>query len=100
VAHYGPNDILTLIGQIQTLKDTPAVPLMRAAWNDIVLIKRILGTGAYGILFPYINTPTVAEATAAPPPGAAVLMQSLQSMRVRQQIRKGFLFNRLLADCA
>lgn len=59
---HGPGDILTLIGQIQALKGTPAVPLVRATWNDFVLIKRILDAGAYGILFPYINTPAEAEA--------------------------------------
>jgi 2-dehydro-3-deoxyglucarate aldolase/4-hydroxy-2-oxoheptanedioate aldolase len=59
---HGPGDILTLIAQIEAMKGSPASPLVRATWNDFVLVKRILDAGAYGILFPYINTAEEAEA--------------------------------------
>lgn len=59
---HGPGDILTLAAQIQAMKGSPAMPLVRATWNDFVLVKRILDAGAHGILFPYINTPADAEA--------------------------------------
>ncbi len=39
-----------------------ASPIVRAPWNDFVIVKRILDAGAYGILFPYINTRAEAEA--------------------------------------
>jgi 2-dehydro-3-deoxyglucarate aldolase/4-hydroxy-2-oxoheptanedioate aldolase len=59
---HGPGDILTLLSQMQAMAGGGAVPLVRAPWNDFVMVKRILDAGAYGILFPYINTAAEAEA--------------------------------------
>ena len=59
---HGPGDILTLISQIQGLKGQPAVPFVRAPWNDFVMIKKILDAGTFGLLVPYVNTPEEAEA--------------------------------------
>jgi 2-dehydro-3-deoxyglucarate aldolase/4-hydroxy-2-oxoheptanedioate aldolase len=59
---HGPGDILTLISQLQAINGSGVVPLVRAPWNDFVMVKRILDAGAYGILFPYINTKAEAEA--------------------------------------
>ncbi len=59
---HGPGDILTLISQLQAMKGSGVVPLVRAPWNDFVAIKRILDAGVYGILFPYINSKAEAEA--------------------------------------
>ena len=39
---HGPGDILTLVSQLQAMKGTDAVALVRAPWNDFVAIKRIL----------------------------------------------------------
>lgn len=62
---HGPGDILALISQIQAMKGYPAVPFVRATWNDFVLIKRILDAGAYGLFIPYINSREEAEAAVA-----------------------------------
>lgn len=59
---HGPGDILALIGQIQAMKANPALPFVRAPWNDFVAIKRILDAGVYGVLVPYVNTRAEAEA--------------------------------------
>jgi len=59
---HGPNDISTLVGQIQATMGSRAVPIVRAPWNDFVILKRILDVGAYGVLIPYINTRAEAEA--------------------------------------
>jgi len=59
---HGPGDIFTLIAQIQAMKGNPALPFVRAPWNDFVAIKRILDAGAYGVLVPYVNTRVEAEA--------------------------------------
>ncbi len=40
------------------LKGTPTVPLVRVPWNDFVFIKRVLDSGAAGILIPHIKTAT------------------------------------------
>jgi 2-keto-3-deoxy-L-rhamnonate aldolase RhmA len=58
---HGPGDIMTLISQIQALKGNPAVPFVRAPWNDFVQIKRILDAGTYGLLVPYVNSRAEAE---------------------------------------
>jgi len=58
---HGPGDILTLISQIQAMKGTDCVPLVRTPWNDFVAIKRILDAGAQGVLVPYVNTREQAE---------------------------------------
>lgn len=59
---HGPGDILTLIGQIQAMKGHPAVPFVRAPWNDFVTIKKILDAGTFGLLVPYVNTAEEARA--------------------------------------
>ena len=59
---HGPGDIMTLIGQIQAMKGEKAVPFVRAPWNDLVIIKRILDAGAYGLVVPYVSTKQEAEA--------------------------------------
>lgn len=53
---HGPGDIMTLIHQIQALKGQPAVPFVRAPWNDFVQLKKILDAGTFGVLVPYVNT--------------------------------------------
>jgi len=49
------------IGTIQTLMQSMSytrecVPIVRVAWNDIVLIKRALDIGAHGLIIPWVNT--------------------------------------------
>lgn len=58
---HGPNDILSLIDQMRALGRFNGVPIVRAPWNDMVVIKRILDAGAYGVLIPYVNTRKEAE---------------------------------------
>jgi 2-keto-3-deoxy-L-rhamnonate aldolase RhmA len=53
---HGAGDIPTLITQIQAMKGEKAVPIVRAPWNDFVQIKRILDSGAYGMLIPHVNS--------------------------------------------
>lgn len=59
---HGPGDILTLLTQLQAMQGTDAVALVCAPWNDSVSIKRILDTGAHGLLIPYVNTKEEVEA--------------------------------------
>lgn len=59
---HGPGDIMTLISQLQAMNGSGVIPLVRAPWNDFVIIKRILDAGAYGVLFPYVNTRADTEA--------------------------------------
>ncbi len=59
---HGPGDVLTLVAQCQAMNGSGAVPFVRAPWNDLVTIKRILDAGAYGVLVPYVNTKEEAQA--------------------------------------
>lgn len=62
---HGPNDILSLIDQMRALGRFDGVPFVRAPWNDMVTLKRILDAGAYGVLVPYVNTREEAEQAVA-----------------------------------
>ena len=60
---HSPNDLESLLSQLQAAAPYPAHPVVRVPWNDIVTIKRVLDVGAQTILIPYVST--VAEAKAA-----------------------------------
>lgn len=53
--------------------DGSTAPLVRVAWNDPVRIKRVLDTGAAGVMAPQVSTPEEArelvDATRYPPDG-------------------------------
>ncbi len=59
---HGPGDIMLLVNQVHALKGQPAIPFVRAPWNDFVQIKKILDAGVYGLLVPYVNTADEARA--------------------------------------
>ena len=52
---HSPNELPGLLSQLQAMKGGTASPVVRAAWNDTVLIKRILDIGAQSILLPYVQ---------------------------------------------
>jgi 4-hydroxy-2-oxoheptanedioate aldolase len=70
---HSPNEIPDLVGQLQAVTGGVATPIVRPAWNDIVLIKRFLDIGAQTLLIPFVQTPEEArravEATRYPPGG-------------------------------
>lgn len=72
-AEHSPNDIHSLISQLQSLKDSSSAPVVRPAWNDPVQIKRLLDIGFYNFLIPFIESPEQAQAAVAatryPPQG-------------------------------
>lgn len=45
----------------QAICTTDTIPMARVAWNDPMLIKRLLDAGALGIVVPMVNTPEEAE---------------------------------------
>jgi 2-keto-3-deoxy-L-rhamnonate aldolase RhmA len=70
---HSPNELPGLVTQLQAMGQGTAAPVVRAAWNDAVLIKRILDIGAQSILLPYVQTAAEAaravEAVRYPPRG-------------------------------
>jgi 4-hydroxy-2-oxoheptanedioate aldolase len=70
---HSPNEIPGLLAQLQAAARGTASPIVRPAWNDAVLIKRVLDIGAQSILVPYVqNAEEAGRAVAAvryPPAG-------------------------------
>lgn len=54
---HGPLSIETVQCLMQAMSySTDCIPMVRVAWNDLVLIKRALDIGAYGVVIPWVNT--------------------------------------------
>lgn len=70
---HAPTDVPMVVDQLRALTGGTAQAAVRPAWNDPVLIKRILDTGAQTLLVPYVqNADEAARAVAAtryPPRG-------------------------------
>lgn len=62
---HSPNEIPGLLSQLQAVGRGTATPVIRAAWNDMVLIKRILDIGAQSILVPYVQNAEEAKRAVA-----------------------------------
>jgi len=70
---HSAQDPVGVMHHMMALKDTPATPICRVAWNDFVRVKQLLDIGAQGIVFPWISTEEHAlqavSATRYPPAG-------------------------------
>jgi 4-hydroxy-2-oxoheptanedioate aldolase len=62
---HSPNELPDLLAQLQAMARGTATPVVRAAWNDTVLIKRILDIGAQSLVLPYVQTVEEAERAVA-----------------------------------
>jgi 2-dehydro-3-deoxyglucarate aldolase len=84
-SEHAPNDVLSLVPQLMALKDSPSAPVVRPAWNDTVLIKRLLDAGFYNFLIPFVQTADEARAAVAatryPPDGVRGVSVSQRSNR-------------------
>jgi 2-dehydro-3-deoxyglucarate aldolase/4-hydroxy-2-oxoheptanedioate aldolase len=59
---HGHGDYQTLLGQLQAIEGSPAIPVVRVQWNDPAVIKRVLDLGAYGVMIPWVANRAEAEA--------------------------------------
>jgi len=70
---HSPNDLESLLMQLQAVAAYPSTPVVRVPWNDTVTIKRVLDIGAQTLLIPYVQDADEARAAAAamryPPAG-------------------------------
>jgi 4-hydroxy-2-oxoheptanedioate aldolase len=62
---HSPNDVETVLLQLQAAAPYPVSPIVRPAWNDKVLIKRYLDVGAMTFLVPYVQNAEEAAAAVA-----------------------------------
>jgi 2,4-dihydroxyhept-2-ene-1,7-dioic acid aldolase len=58
---HAPNEIPNLLAQLQAAGRGTATPIVRPAWNDAVLLKRVLDLGAQSVLVPYVQNADEAE---------------------------------------
>ncbi|MBL0373258.1 4-hydroxy-2-oxoheptanedioate aldolase [Rhizobium sp. KVB221] len=61
-AEHAPNDIQTLVAQLQALAKHPVHPIVRPPIGEAWIIKQILDIGAQTILVPMVETKEQAEA--------------------------------------
>lgn len=70
---HSPNDLGSVMGQLQVFRHSGTTAIVRPEWNDTVLVKRLLDTGAPGLLFPMVQSVDEAKqavaATRYPPNG-------------------------------
>jgi 4-hydroxy-2-oxoheptanedioate aldolase len=52
---HAPNDVLTVVPQLQILDRSSTSAVVRMPWNDMVLAKRFLDIGAQTLLVPFVE---------------------------------------------
>src|ERR1700722_19025388 len=53
---HSPMDVADVQVLLQAMSSSSTVPIVRVAWNDMVMIKKALDIGAYGIIVPWVNS--------------------------------------------
>ena len=53
---HSPNELGDILHQLQALKDSPTMPVIRPPWNDMVTFKRLLDIGVQTLIVPYVQT--------------------------------------------
>ena len=70
---HSPVGFETTVQCFQAIATTDTIPMARVAWNDPMLIKRLLDAGALGLVVPMVNFPEEAQKAVAamkyPPQG-------------------------------
>jgi 2-dehydro-3-deoxyglucarate aldolase/4-hydroxy-2-oxoheptanedioate aldolase len=51
-----PLDLADTVAILRAIAGTPAAAITRVAWNDQVLVKRLLDAGAQSIMFPFVQS--------------------------------------------
>jgi 4-hydroxy-2-oxoheptanedioate aldolase len=62
---HAPNEIAGLLPQLQAMSRGAATPVVRPAWNDPVLIKRVMDLGAHSLLIPWVQSAEEAKRAVA-----------------------------------
>ncbi|MEQ0770679.1 4-hydroxy-2-oxoheptanedioate aldolase [Paraburkholderia tropica] len=61
-SEHAPNDVRTILSQLQAVAAYPGEPVVRPASGDPVLLKRLLDIGARNLLVPMVDTADEARA--------------------------------------
>jgi 4-hydroxy-2-oxoheptanedioate aldolase len=91
---HAPNELPGVIDQLRALEGGTASPVVRPAWNDPVLIKRLLDAGAQSLLVPFVRSAKEAASAVAAmryPPrgirGVATITRASRYGRVSDYLR-------------
>jgi 2-keto-3-deoxy-L-rhamnonate aldolase RhmA len=92
---HSPNEVPTLLTQLQAVRGGSASAVVRPPWNDLVMVKRVLDLGPQSVLVPYVQTVEEAEravlATRYPPKGLRGVSGGARSSRygrIRDYLKK------------
>lgn len=84
-SEHSPNDLESLLQQMQAVAAYPSEAVVRIPWNDTVTIKRVLDAGARSLLIPYVQNPDEARAAVAatryPPQGVRGVSMTTRATR-------------------
>lgn len=84
---HSPNELPMVLQQLQAMQidANTATPVIRPAWNDMVLIKRFLDIGAPNLILPFVQSADEARAAVAatryPPRGVRGVATSQRASR-------------------
>jgi 4-hydroxy-2-oxoheptanedioate aldolase len=91
---HSPNEVPGLLSQMQAAAGGTASLIVRPAWNDAVLVKRVLDIGAQSVLVPYVQNADEARRAVAsvryPPAGirgVAAAARASRYGRVKDYLR-------------
>ena len=80
---HAPNDVASVMGQLQAIAAHGAAAMVRAPWNDTVMIKRLLDVGALNLMIPMVQSVEEAKAAVAatryPPDGVRGVAGSMRA---------------------
>ncbi|MEE9335048.1 MAG: HpcH/HpaI aldolase/citrate lyase family protein [Granulosicoccaceae bacterium] len=82
---HSPNEIPSILTQLNVFDNSGTTAIVRPAWNDTVEVKRLLDIGSPGLLFPMVQSVEEAEAavraTRYPPLGVRGVAGSTRASR-------------------
>ena len=58
---HAPNDITTLIPQLQAMKGSSTIPIARPVWNDPIAFKKLLDIGFHNFIVPFVQNAEEAQ---------------------------------------
>jgi 4-hydroxy-2-oxoheptanedioate aldolase len=59
---HGIGDTQDVLDVLRAIETTPTPAVVRVAWNDHVLLKRVIDAGVQSVMIPSVDTPDLAEA--------------------------------------
>ena len=80
---HAPADVSCVLGQLQAIAPHGSAAMVRAPWNDTVMIKRLLDIGALNLMIPMVQSVEEAKAAVAatryPPEGVRGVAGSMRA---------------------